>query len=158
MQKDFIFALNCFQARNRTGNLGLTYDTLTSWYARQTDLPDDAAFFASINKNTSNGSGDYYASGYPCRRQSGFSVGSSSRHLLSRTPTTRSDPSEFKASQDDSYVRYYAVRSDGKVVPENKENWTLERKQELDQVLITAKVDRARYLVDRGYKTGKKFI
>ena len=83
-----------FQARNRTGNCGLTYETLSGWYARQTDLPDDAAFFASVNKNTSNGSSDYYS-----RRQSGFSVGSSSRHPLSRTPTTRSDPSEFKASQ-----------------------------------------------------------
>ena len=88
-----------FQARNRTGNCGLTYETLSGWYARQTDLPDDATFFASVNKNTSNGSSEYYSAGYPTRRQSGFSVGSSSRHPLSRTPTTRSDPSEFKASQ-----------------------------------------------------------
>jgi hypothetical protein len=36
--------------------------------------------------------------------------------------------------QDDSYVRYYAVRSDGRVVPENKENWTLERHAEQDMV------------------------
>jgi hypothetical protein len=92
------YTLKCFQARNRTGNLGLAYDTLSTWYARQTDLPDDAAFFASLNENTSNGSADYY-SAYPNRRQSGLSVGSTSRHLLSRTPTTRSDPSEFKVSQ-----------------------------------------------------------
>ena len=69
---------------------------------------------------------------------SGLSVGSSSRHPLSRTPTTRSDPSEFKASQDDSYVRYYAVRPDGRVVPENKENsnWTLERRFEHEQATV----------------------
>jgi hypothetical protein len=68
----------------------------------------------------------------------GMSVGSTPRHLLSRTPTTRSDPSEFKASQDDSYVRYYAVRPDGRVVPENKENsnWTLERRYEHEQAAV----------------------
>jgi hypothetical protein len=57
------------QARNRTGNCGLTYDTLTTWYARQTDLPDDAAFFAAANKSTSNGSSDYNTYGYPSRCQ-----------------------------------------------------------------------------------------
>ena len=58
------------KARSRTAHCGLTYEALSSWYARQTDLPDDATFFASVN-NTSNGSSEYYSAGYPTRRQSG---------------------------------------------------------------------------------------